>query len=50
MFLFAEIPHSIARLIDVMMNRWQNADAMDFGLLAVAVIVTAWYVARYSDH
>jgi hypothetical protein len=30
-----------------MLDRWYAADAMDFGALALTIIVMAWFIARY---
>jgi hypothetical protein len=38
---------SLAHLLEAVEHRLQNAEASDFGFLAVAVIVTVWYVTRY---
>ncbi|AMV17168.1 hypothetical protein [Planctomyces sp. SH-PL14] len=34
-------------LIDSLLTRYYNADAGDFGALALAVIVFCWFVSRY---
>lgn len=38
---------SLAHLLEALEDRLQNAEASDFGFLAVAVIVTVWYLTRY---
>lgn len=34
---------SISQLFD----RWQNATATDYGVLAIAIIVVGWFVSKY---
>lgn len=43
LMLSVSLPH----LLEAVEQRLQNAEASDFGFLAVAVIVTVWYVTRY---
>lgn len=43
-----ELWRSLAIMIDSLAHRLQYADASDFGMLAVAVIVTCWYISRYA--
>ena len=47
MLTLAELSHSIRHLVDRLADRWQHATPTDFGMLAVAVIITGWYVSRY---
>jgi hypothetical protein len=35
------------RAIASMLDRWHDADAMDFGILAISIIVIAWFVSKY---
>jgi hypothetical protein len=30
-----------------MLDRWHDANAMDFGILAISIIVIAWFVSKY---
>ncbi|MFV0445795.1 MAG: hypothetical protein ACK5Q5_19635 [Planctomycetaceae bacterium] len=41
------IVHQITHLFDTIFSRLQHADSSDFGMLAVTVIVSVWYVNRY---
>lgn len=43
----ATLTGSIARILNSLGDWLNYADASDFGFLAVAVIVTVWYVTRY---
>ena len=38
---------SAAALMRVLFDRMHHADANDFAMLSVAVVVTVWYVNRY---
>lgn len=37
----------LSYLVQTLTNRIQHADSSDFGILAVTVIVSVWYVNRY---
>ncbi|MCA9053690.1 MAG: hypothetical protein KDA75_07620 [Planctomycetaceae bacterium] len=41
------LANQISVLIQSLTSRVQHADASDFGVLAVTVIVAVWYVNRY---
>lgn len=43
--MFTRCERLVAQLID----RWNNANAMDFGALALAVVVVAWFVNHYYN-
>jgi len=48
MFLLANIPYEVRVVVDRVLDRWENATPTDFGLLAVVVVVTCWYVSQYT--
>lgn len=37
----------ITHMFDTIIRRMQHSDSSDFGMLAVTVIVSVWYVNRY---
>ncbi len=41
------LANQIGLLIHTLCERIRNADSSDFGVLAVTVIVSVWYINRY---
>lgn len=41
------IANEISSLLHTLSNRIETADSSDFGVLAVTVIISVWYVNRY---
>jgi hypothetical protein len=37
------------RLMGQLIDRWRSADAMDFGALALTIIVAAWFLNHYCN-
>jgi hypothetical protein len=42
--------YRVNNLVDDLLARWHNASPTDFGALALAVIVTAWFISKYCNN
>jgi hypothetical protein len=46
--LLANLSSSTAELVDILLARYDRATLSDFGFLAVAIVVSCWFVSKYS--
>lgn len=42
--------YQVNHIVDNLMHRWSNASPTDFGAMALAAIVTAWFIGKYCNN